>query len=332
MAKFNPVTNQAKVGIFSTIVIIIFVLGFYFLKGINLFENTKDYYAVYERVDGLNKSNIVEYNGFPVGRVSEMKRNTETGKIIVKFALDKTLRIPKSDSTIASLVSTDFFGSKKVNLVFGNSKEYYKEGDTISTSFKQDLTEQIGNQIDPIMINIQRMMPQLDSTIRGIKMMFDAGNPQSFHTSLAEINQILKQIDTILAQNSQTLRLTISNLQSITANVEKSNETITKILNNAGDFTDSLKQANIKQTIENLNTAITQLNEIVKDINEGNGTLGKVIKEDELYAKVDSAVMNLNVLLRDVKERPYRYISINVLGSKKAEERRAVKYNESGMK
>jgi phospholipid/cholesterol/gamma-HCH transport system substrate-binding protein len=55
----------------------------------------------------------------------------------------------------------------------------------------------------------------------------------------------------------------------------------------------------------------------VNDINAGKGTLGKVIKDDKLYASVDSAVSNMNVLLKDIKARPYRYIRINVLGSKK---------------
>ncbi len=323
-------TNQAKVGIFSTVSVIIFILGFYFLKGTNLFVRKNVYYAVYDRVDGLYKSNEVVVNGFRIGRVSTMERNPETGRIVVQLDLDKDILIPKSDSTQALLVSTDFLGSKQVSIVFGNSKEYYADGDTIHTFFKKDLTEQIGAQIDPIMIDVRKMLPQLDSTIRGIKMLFDANNPKSIYTTLATVNVALKKIDLILAQNGETLHLTISNLQSITSNIEKSNEAITKILNNAESFTDSLQQANIKQTIENLNKTVTQLNGVMTDINSGKGTLGKIIKNDELYAKVDSAVVNLNVLLKDVKARPYRYISINVLGAKKAEDRRAKKYNESG--
>ena len=110
-------TNQAKVGIFTTITIAIFILGFYFLKGTNLFVRKNVYYAVYERVDGLYKSNLIEINGFPIGRVGTMERNPETGKIVVELDLDKNVRVPKSDSTVAVLVSTDFLGSKKVKLI-----------------------------------------------------------------------------------------------------------------------------------------------------------------------------------------------------------------------
>lgn len=323
-------TNQAKVGIFSTISVIIFVLGFYFLKGTNLFVRKNVYYAVYDRVDGLYKSNDVDINGFKIGRVGKMERDPETGKIVVQLDLDKDIRIPKSDSTQALLISTDFLGSKQVRLVFGKSNEFYQDGDTIHTFFKKDLTEQLGSQIDPIMVDVRKMIPELDSTIRGIKMLFDARNPKSIYTTLGEVNNVLKGIDTILAQNETNLQQTFKNIESITENIEKNNGAITVILKNAESITDSLEKANLKLMIENLNNAITQINGILKDINQGKGTLGKVIKSDELYTKVDSAVANLDILLKDIKARPYRYISINVLGAKKAEERRSKKYNESG--
>ncbi|HRG87664.1 MAG TPA: MlaD family protein [Chitinophagales bacterium] len=323
-------SNQVKVGIFSTVSVVIFVLGFYFLKGTNLFVRKNVYYAVYDRVDGLYKSNPIDINGFPVGKVGDMERDPLTGKIVVELDLDKNIQIPKSDSTRADLVSTDFLGSKKVRLVFGSSSTFYEEGDTIHTFFKQDLTEQIGAQIDPIMGDVRHMLPQLDTTITGIKLLFDERNPKGIYTTLDGINTAIGQINVILAQNQQTLKLTLNNLQSITGNIEKNNDAITAILKNAQNVTDSLQQANLKQTVANLNNAISQLNGVLKDVNEGKGTLGKIVKDDELYSKVDTAVNNLNVLLKDVKARPYRYISINVFGAKKAEERRAQKYDETG--
>ncbi|HLP21316.1 MAG TPA: MlaD family protein [Chitinophagales bacterium] len=323
-------TNQVKVGIFSTASVIIFVLGFYFLKGTNLFVRKNVYYAVYDRVDGLYKSNPVEVNGFPVGKVGTMERDPVTGKIVVELDLDKNVQIPASDSTYASLISTDFLGSKKVSLIFGNSSTFYEDGDTVNTFFKKDLTEQIGAQIDPIMGDVRHMLPQLDTTITGIKLLFDERNPKGIYVTLDGLKQAIGKINVILAQNQQTLNVTLNNLQSITGNIEKNNGAITAILKNAQNVTDSLQQANLKQMVANLNSAIGQLNGVLADVNQGKGTLGKIVKDDALYSKVDTAVTNLNVLLKDVKARPYRYISINVLGAKKAEERRAIKYDESG--
>ncbi len=323
-------TNQAKVGIFTFVTVAIFILGFYFLKGTNLFVRKNVYYAVYERVDGLYKSNLIEINGFPIGRVGTMERDPISGKIVVELDLDKNVKVPKSDSTCALLVSTDFLGSKKVKLVFGNSGVYMDDGDTISTLFKKDITEQLGSEIDPIMADVKKMLPGLDSTIGGIKLMFDVRDPRSIYTTLAKLNRAIDGINGILSENGNTIKLTLDNLQSFTDNLQKNNDKITHLLTNVDNLSDSLKQANLKETIENLNGTITQLKAMLTDINQGKGTLGKVVKDDQLYTKVDSAIGNLNVLLKDVKARPYRYISINVLGSKKAEKRRALQDNETG--
>lgn len=322
-------SNPYKVGIFSFITIVIFVFGFYFLKGINVFERKNNYYCVFERVDGLYKSNLVEIDGFPIGRVGEMKRNHQTGMIVVRLDLETDFRIPKSEKTYAQLFSTDFLGSKKIKLVFGESDEFYADGDTINTFFKKDLTEQIGANIDPIMLEVRKMMPMLDTTIYGLQMMFDEKNPNGVNTTINQLNLALYKLNAILAANEANLQLTFKHLEAITGNVEKNNAQITNILENFSAVSDSLQQANLKQTIQNLNTTIGELNGLVNDINAGKGTLGKVIKDDKLYASVDSAVSNMNVLLKDIKARPYRYIRINVLGSKKAEERQEKKYNES---
>lgn len=323
-------TNQAKVGIFATAAVVIFVLGFYFLKGTNLFERSNVYYAVYDRIDGLYKSNLVEINGFPVGKVGGMERDNVTGKIVVRIDLDKDLKIPDTDSTVAILVSTDFFGTKKIKLFFGQSSTYLKDGDTINTSFKSDLTERLGDQIDPIMGDVKRLVPTLDSTVFAIRQLFNENNPKSIYTTLAQVNIALQKISLILDDNRGSLKNTIGNLESLTGNIEKNNAQISNIINNFSSLSDSLKQANLKQTIENLNVTIAQLNGVVTDINQGKGTLGKLVKDDALYASIDTAVSNLNVLVKDVKARPYRYISINVFGAKKAEKRRAEKYDESG--
>jgi phospholipid/cholesterol/gamma-HCH transport system substrate-binding protein len=204
------VSNPYKVGIFSFITIVIFVFGFYFLKGINVFERKNNYYCVFERVDGLYKSNLVEIDGFPIGRVGEMKRNHQTGMIVVRLDLETDFRIPKSEKTYAQLFSTDFLGSKKIKLVFGESDEFYADGDTINTFFKKDLTEQIGANIDPIMLEVRKMMPMLDTTIYGLQMMFDEKNPNGVNTTINQLNLALYKLNAILAANEANLQLTLS--------------------------------------------------------------------------------------------------------------------------
>ncbi|MCS6935580.1 MAG: MlaD family protein [Chitinophagales bacterium] len=323
-------THQAKVGIFTAVTLVILVVGFYFLKGVNLFERTNSYYAVYDRVDGLYKSNIVEIDGFRVGIVGDMQRDPVSRKIVVRLDLDKNLRIPKSDSTIARLFSTDLFGTKKISLILGYSDEYYESGDTIHTSFKKDLTESVGAQIDPIITDVKNMLPTIDSTMKGINWLVDKRNPQGLHATIAALKNTVENVNTLIDANEVVLQQTVRNVQSITANIERNNAELTRIIRNFGSVSDSIQQANLKQTIENLDETIAQLNNLVAEVNRGKGTLGKIVKDEGLYTRLDSTAASLETLLRDIKARPYRYINVSVFGSKKREERIEKKYNESG--
>lgn len=322
-------TNQAKVGIFAAIIIAIFILGFYFLKGVDLFESKNVYYAVYDRVDGLYKSNLVEINGFPIGRVGDMARDPKTGKIVVQLILNKDIKVPNSDSTLAMLVSTDLLGTKLVSLEFGETDEVMKPGDTIGTEFQKDISEQAGPLIDEVKLAI----PKADTSLASVNWMLNEKNPNGIYSTINGINRVLGHIDNILVTDEQGINLTVKNLQGITENLQKNNAAISEIIKNAASITDSLKQANLKQLVENLNHTAVELHAITSSINSGQGTLGSLIKSKELYQHLDSTVNSMNALLKDVKARPYRYVNgINVLGGKKRDQRIAKEDNESNQK
>ena len=139
------------------------------------------------------------------------------------------------------------------------------DGDTISTLFKKDITEQLGSQIDPIMIDVKRMLPKLDSAVGGIRLMFDVNDPRSIYTTLGKVNKAIDGVNGILAANNNTIKLTLENLQSFTDNLKKNNDKITHLLGNVDNLSDSLKQADLKATIENLNATVTQLKMCIRD-------------------------------------------------------------------
>ena len=66
-------SKEIKVGLLAIVSITILYLGFNFLKGIDLFKETNNYYALYENIDGLTISNPVVINGLSVGRVSNIE-------------------------------------------------------------------------------------------------------------------------------------------------------------------------------------------------------------------------------------------------------------------
>ncbi|MFN8310256.1 MAG: MlaD family protein [Chitinophagales bacterium] len=324
--------NQTKVGLFAFVTIVIFIFGFYFLKGTNLFVTKNKYYAVYDRVDGLYKSNPVVVNGFRIGTVSNMAIDQKTGKIVVEITAEEDFAIP--DSSVAIIASTDLVGSKMINIKLVPGPHVLESGDTIKTKFKQDLTETLGGAIEPLMAKISKTLNNLDSVLNGLSAVLDKNDPNStvrhLNASLAHINAITTSLDATLSSGS--LDKSLNNIQGFTDNLNKSNAKITALVSNFHDLSDSLKQANLKQTIEGASGAIGELKTILNKINEGNGTLAQVINGKELYQHIDSAIVNLDLLLVDVKENPYRYVNVSLFGGKKRDDKYKAKMEKEKAK
>ena len=325
-------TNQVKVGIFAFITIVIFILGFYFLKGINLFSTKSRYYATYSAVDGIYKSSPVLINGYRIGIVSDLFINPKTGEVVIEMLSENDFPIP-TDSR-ASIQSTDLMGGKVVGIQLGKNTTYIQSGDTIQSVIKKDLFGTAGDAIDPLMLKISNTLQNLDTVLNGVAIALNKNNPQStiglLNTSLASISGITQSLEATLKSGS--LDKSLKNVESITSNIEKNNANIDRLLNNVATFTDNLKETDIKQTIDNAKIAIGELQLILAEINKGEGTIGKLVKDKKMYENLEAATSNLDKLLVDVKANPYRYVNVSIFGGQKRDEKYKAKMEKQKLK
>lgn len=315
--------NATKVGIFSVITVVIFILGFYFLKGVNLFIAKNKYYAVYDKVDGLYKSNQVVVNGYKIGLVSDMKYNPSNGKITVEFTVDDDIPLPADSRAV--ILSTDFLGGKVLDIELGKSPKILDNLDTVQSAYQSDLLGGISEKLNPVMAKVGGVLGEMEITLREINSMFKSGEDASIRDAVANLNKSLAHIEKItkefevLAANG-SIQNSLKNIEGITGNLQKSNTDISRLLKNVAEISDSVAAADLKGTILNARNAIAELQGIVGDINNGKGTVGKLIKDDKLYADLDSTVKSLDVLLKDVKANPYRYVNVSLFGGKKRDD------------
>ncbi len=325
-------TNQAKVGIFTFITIVIFILGFYFLKGINLFSTKNRYYATYSAVDGIYKSSPVLINGYRIGIVSNMFINPKSGEVVIEMLSENDFPIP-TDSR-ASIQSTDLVGGKVVGILLGKSTSYIKSGDTLQSVIKKDIFGAVGDAIDPLMLKISNTLQNLDTVLNGVAVALNKNDPHStiglLNTSLENISGITQNLEATLKSGS--LDNSLKNVESITANIEKNNANIDRLLNNVATFTDNLKETDIKQTIDNAKIAIAELQLILAEINKGEGTIGKLVKDKKMYENLEAATSNLDKLLVDVKANPYRYVNVSIFGGQKRDEKYKAKMEKQKLK
>ncbi len=311
------VTNETKVGVLAAVAIAILIVGYSFLKGNDVFSSENEFYATYDRVDGLAVSKPVLVNGYQIGRVSDLTLQPN-GQILAQFKIDPEYAIPKN--TIARLESTDLLGGKAIVFELGTGSDFAEDGDTLNANIQKNLTD----QIEPIQKKAEQIIARMDSVLTSVNSTLSPEFQRNFDRSFASIARTLetmegttKTVDGLVTSQSVKIAGIMGNLESITGNFKNNNAKITNVMNNFEKLSDNVAKVNFAQTITEANKAVADLQVIVNKVNTGQGTLGQLINDEKMYNNLNNAAENLDKLMIDLKANPKRYVSFSVFGGKK---------------
>lgn len=311
------ITNETKVGVLAAVAIAILIIGYSFLKGNDVFSSENEFYARYDRVDGLAISKPVLVNGYQIGRVSDLTLQPN-GQILAQFKIDPEYAIPKN--TIAKLESTDLLGGKAIVFELGTGSDFAEDGDTLNANIQKNLTD----QIEPIQKKAEQIIARMDSVLTSVNSTLSPEFQRNFDRSFASIARTLetmegttKTVDGLVTSQSVKISGIMSNLESITGNFKNNNAKITTIMSNFEKLSNEVAKANFAQTISEANKAVADLQLVVNKVNSGQGTLGQLINDEKMYNNLNNAAANLDKLMIDLKANPKRYVSFSVFGGKK---------------
>lgn len=313
--------RETKITFIFFITLILFIWGINFLKGNDLFQNRRKFYAIYENIDGLMTANPVQINGFKVGIVSKIDfLGDNSGKILVELTIDKS--IPISKNTIAQIISADMLGSKAVQLVLGTGT-LANNKDTLVGKLQAGMIDNFTAQISPIKDKAENIMSSLDTILLSVKGVFNLQNQQNLATSFNHIQLTLEHlsntmggIDYAVSGNKNKIADFIASLSDITKNIKNNDKKITNIIENFSSISDSLAKANFAQTIKTTEKAISDFQIMLDKINRGEGTLGQLANNDTLYFNLQKTSESLNLLFKDMKSHPKRYVHFSIFGKK----------------
>ncbi len=305
------ISREFKIGLVALLAIVLAIWGINFLKGINILEPTNKYYAEYTNVKGLIESAVVNLNGYKVGNVSKIEFEEDNfKKIVVEISLGKKIRLPHDTKIVlrsGSLIS----GSKDVDLLLGDGPGYYEPGDTLPSSVQVELSD----YIDPIRAQVESLIRSVDTVMVALSKLMDNDTRKNLQGTIANLNNATQSLRLSLQPNG-SLSSSFSNLASVTDNLKKNNEEISKVLQNFAAVSDSLKQSDLKKLITHADETFVKTSELFGKINDGQGTAGQLIVNDSLYNNLNSAVASLDSLLIDLKDHPGRYVRVSVFGKK----------------
>jgi phospholipid/cholesterol/gamma-HCH transport system substrate-binding protein len=317
------IRREFLIGVLVVLSIVLLYFGLSYLKGVNLFQKQQRYYGVYDNAAGLQVSNPVILNGYKIGIVKGVRLNDDgSGKILVEVLLrDDNLRIPKD--TQLEIYDADLFGGKAIQLILGSSSELAENKDTLATSLSLGLAESVKQQIEPLKEKSSQLFASVDSVLANIRTILSKEQTQNLaqvfenlQNTIANLENTSYTLNAILSDNKGKLSSIFENVNAISANLRSNNEALTNAIHNASHFTDSLAKLNLANTLSQVDQALQGVNKITRQINNGEGSLGKLIQSDSLHNQVLMASQSLDLLLNDMRVNPKRYLSFSMIGRK----------------
>lgn len=303
--------------------IVLLYTGINFLKGINVFQKNESFFAVYDEIDMLVPSSPVVLNGLKVGIVKDiylMEGNTE--KIIMEFVIkNRDLDLP--EDTEVKIVSADLLGSKAVRLTLGSSPTYAKPGDTLTSDIEMDMAKAFRKELEPLKVKTEELIGGIDEIVNNLQAVFNdedtGGLPEIFsslQTTMKNLETTTNQLNGMLLENRPKLKSLVLNADSLMWTLSENSGSLANILTNFESISDSLAQANVKAIFDNVESALEGFSGIMDEIENGDGSLAKMLDNDSLHLELVNSNHELQTLLNDFYENPHRYVNLSVFGKK----------------
>jgi phospholipid/cholesterol/gamma-HCH transport system substrate-binding protein len=311
----KKISNEVKVGASALLTLVIFIWLFSFLKGKDFLKSTALYYAVYDKVGGLAESSPVEINGYKVGVVRSLDFiDATSGRLLVEFSVNKNFKLPKN--TVAEIVPVSLLGGMKVQFVYGKGPGTYSEGDTIPGKLAESLMDKIDTEILPLKEKLSNLIVVIDSVLSSVDEIMNPEFKKDFRGTLSHLNNTTASLDKSIGSKGKELAATLDNINKFTNMLSDNSGKLNKTFSNIETITDTLAAANIYASVNNLKASLEKAASLMDNLNKGKGSAGKFLTNDTLYTNLSGSVESLNMLLKDMKANPKRYVHFSVFGKK----------------
>ena len=298
--------KEFKVGIFAIAVMVASFFLLNYLQGEDIFNRELEIVAHYEDVQGLVPSAPVFIKGYKAGKVTDVEYDAENAVFNVTCSVLK--EFPISVDSKLSIYSTDIMGTKGVRIILGTSETMIESGDTLYGIVEPGLMDDLAEGLSPLLEKVSSTLDSLGTTVSGVNRLLSDANTSSITRTL------------------KNLELAVADVKDLSRTVKGKSEEINNLMQNLSDFSESLtgiaSKADTTLTDINkivstvseadLNGVVTSFKELLDNVNDPDGSIGKLLKDDSVYNSVDSLLLDLNVLVNKIQQNPKKYLKISV--------------------
>ncbi len=300
-------SKEVKTAVLALGTILLFIFGYSFLKGTNILDKDNTFFVTYDNVEGLAKASPVTINGLLVGKVKDITFLNNQGKLLVSFSVTES-DFEFSKNSLVRIYSSGLLGGKSLGLY----PEYDPEnravsGDTLVGSVEDDMLVAVTKALGPLEDKVNNTLVTLDVLLHSITDILDPKTRANLQNSITNLNTTMESLNDassslngLLKENKGSLNNTFANLENMTTNFNS--------------LSDSLSKLETGKLFSELQNVVTRFDTITSALENGEGSMGKLLTDEQLYENLKGASKQLEELLEDVKLNPKRYLHISVFG------------------
>jgi phospholipid/cholesterol/gamma-HCH transport system substrate-binding protein len=288
-------SKELVIGFITVVSLVILYISVNYLKGINVFKPSNHYYIRMPKVNELQQSSPVYVDGFKVGVVNAIDFQFDKKDFItVQVNLDKQMKVETgSYFELKSGLTSGAYLDLHLNKYVGT---YCAIGDTLEGISAPGMMDKISETFIP---QIENILPRLDSILQGIQALVNhpalGQSLEHISASTASLEKSSQQLDQIL---SKDIRPMLTNLTQTTSDLAV--------------FSGKVKQLDLDLTMNKVNSALDNIDQLSKQLNNKNNSLGLLLNDRSLYDHLDSTAVNASQLLLDLKQNPKRYVHFSL--------------------
>ena len=302
------ITREIKTAILVIASILLFIWGYSYLKGRDLFTNYRTFYVEYKSVEGLAKSAPVTLNGLVIGKVSNIAINANTGALLVELQLKTDF--PLSKKSVYSIYEPSFIGGKQIAIIPNfEDKTLAVDGQKLQAGIKLGLTDKVGDQLAPLQEKLEKLLGTTDKLISGLNNVLDDKGQKDLKLTLAELSKTMEQFHKASKNINSLLDTNKTQINSVVTNFNK-------VSSDFSEISSSLKNADLGKTAKSLNVTLARVDAIMTGLESGKGSMGKLLTDEAFYQNIKTSTKELELLLQDIRLHPTRYVNISVFGKK----------------
>lgn len=301
MAK---VSNELKIGITVIVAVIVGFIGYSIMKDIPLFRSSSTIYTKFDQVHGLIPGNVVNIKGFKIGTVKKMELQ-DSDSTLVTMQIEEGYQIPKE--SIAVLKSSGVLGGKFIEIQKSDSEEAVPHEGSIEGVFEQGMMDTFAEEGEKLSTDISASIQGVEKLVGSLNETLDEENKENISGIINDLKNTTGSLDQLIQQRQNDLDTMIREAKTTMENVSDlssdNKESLTTLITNL-----EATSAKLDTLSNGLNETNLTLNEVLTKINDGEGTLGKMVNDPSLYNNVDSLSVNLNKLIKNINDDPGQYL------------------------